>query len=495
VQDAALASILPRAASIGRLSDTQSVPRARFAPSPTGSLHVGGARTALYNLLFARREKGRFLLRIEDTDVERSREELSGQILSALDWLGIEYDEGPFYQSRRAEIYRAAAEKLLAERKAYRAFETPQELEEERRKAEAAGRAYRYSGAGRNIPPEESERRARAGERHVIRLRMPDETIVVDDRIRGRVEFPPDALDDFVLVRSDGHPLYHFSACVDDAEMKITHVIRGDDHLANTPKHVALFRALGVPIPEFAHLGMILGTDRKKLSKRHGAAAVEEWRDVGILPEALFNFLALLGWSPGEDRELLTREEMEREFSLDRVGASPSVFDPEKLLWMNSQYMAKMDAEDLLSRSARFAPGGTPPRDTALKAVELHRTRARTTVEMGRALSSYAEDPKDYDVQGIRKQVKPDTPAHLARLIERLERQEEWSVEALERTVRETAEAAGVPAARLIHPVRLALTGTTVGAPLFDVLALLGKETGLRRLRRFVDAVAPKTPA
>ena len=476
------------------MSDTP-VPRVRFAPSPTGSLHVGGARTALYNLLFARHEKGTFLLRIEDTDVERSREELSGQILSAMEWLGLEYDEGPIYQSRRYDLYRAAAEKLIAEGKAYRAFETPEELEAERKKADAAGRAYRYSGAGRAISPEESDRRARAGERHVVRLAMPAETIVVEDAIRGRVEFPPDALDDFVLVRSDGHPLYHFCVCVDDAEMRITHVIRGDDHLANTPKHVALFRALGAPLPRFAHLGMILGTDRKKLSKRHGAAAVEEWRDEGILPEALFNFLALLGWSPGEDREILTREEMERDFTLDRVGASPSVFDPEKLLWMNAQYIARMPAEELVARAAPHAVAGVPDRETALKAIELHRTRARTTIEMGRALSAYARDPADYDADGMKKQVKPDTPAQLERLIERLEAQEDWSVAALETALRETAESLGVSAGKLIHPVRLALTGITVGAPLFDVMALLGKETAVRRLRRFLDAIAPKTPA
>jgi len=470
-------------------------PRVRFAPSPTGSLHVGGARTALYNLLFARHERGVFLLRIEDTDVERSREQLSGQILSAMEWLGLEYDEGPYYQSKRFDLYHAAAEKLIAEGKAYRAFETPAELDADRKKAEAEGRAYRYSGAGRAITPEESARRARAGERHVVRLAMPAETIVVEDAIRGRVEFPPEALDDFVLVRSDDHPLYHFCVCVDDTEMGITHVIRGDDHLANTPKHVALFRALGAPVPRFAHLGMILGTDRKKLSKRHGAAAVEEWREEGILPEALFNFLALLGWSPGEDREILTRSEMEREFSLDRVGASPSVFDPEKLLWMNAQYIARMPAGELLTRAAPYAAAGVPDRETALRAIDLHRTRARTTVEMGRALSAYAHDPENYDADGMKKQIKPDTPAHLERLASRLESQEDWSVPALETALRETAEALGVSAGKLIHPVRLALTGTTVGAPLFDVVALLGKETALRRLRKFVEAIQPKTPA
>jgi glutamyl-tRNA synthetase len=468
--------------------------RVRFAPSPTGSLHVGGARTALYNLLFARRQNGTHILRIEDTDVERSREELSGQILSAMDWLGIPYDEGPYYQSRRYDLYRAAAEKLLTEGKAYRAFETPEELDAERKKAEAEGHAYRYSGAGRRIDPAESERRARAGERHVIRLAMPSETIVVEDLIRGRVEFPAEALDDFVLVRSDGHPLYHFSAVVDDADMKISHVIRGDDHLANTPKHVALFRALGAPIPQFAHLGMILGTDRKKLSKRHGAAAVEEWRDQGIMPEALVNFLALLGWAPGDNREILTREEMEREFSLDRVGASPSVFDPEKLLWMNAQHMARMPAEELLARSEPYAPAGMPPTDVAIKAIELHRTRARTPIEMGRALSTYAHDPESYDADGMKKQVKPETPALLEKLISRYEAITPWTVETLEPALRAVAEESGVSASKLIHPTRLALTGTTVGAPLFDVAALLGKDTALRRLRKFVETIRPDTP-
>ena len=477
------------------MGDPQTTPRVRFAPSPTGSLHVGGARTALYNLLFARHERGRFILRIEDTDVERSREELSGQILSAMEWLGLEYDEGPFYQSRRYDLYRAAVEKLLAQRKAYRAFETPEELEIERKKAEAAGRAYRYSGAAREILPEESDRRAKAGERHVVRLRMPDETIVVDDLIRGPVEFPAEALDDFVLVRSDGHPLYHFCVCVDDAEMRITHVIRGDDHLANTPKHVALFRALESPAPRFAHLGMILGTDRKKLSKRHGAAAVEEWRDLGILPEALFNFLALLGWSPGGDREILSREEIEREFTLDRVGASPSVFDPEKLLWMNAQYIARMPGEELLARSVGYAPVGISDRETALRAIELHRTRARTTIELGRALGQYAQDPEAYDPDGIRKQVRHETPALLTRLIHRYESAAEWTSGELETALRAVADESGVAAGKLIHPTRLALTGTTVGAPLFDVVELLGRETTVRRLKNFLEAIHPHTPA
>jgi len=450
---------------------------------------VGGARTALYNLLFARHEKGTFILRIEDTDVERSREELTAQILSAMKWLGLDYDEGPIHQSSRYELYRAAADRLIAEGKAYRAFETTEELDADRKRADAEGRAYRYSGAGRAIDPAESDRRAKAGERFVVRLKMPAETIVVEDLIRGRVEFPPDALDDFALVRSDGHPLYHFCVCVDDADMRITHVIRGDDHLANTPKHVALFQALGAAVPRFAHLGMILGTDRKKLSKRHGAAAVEEWRDAGILPEALVNYLALLGWAPGDDREILSRVEMEKEFSLERVGASPSVFDPEKLLWMNSQYIAKMPAEELLERSLKSAAGGVPDRPSALKAIELHRTRVRTILEMGRALSSYAADPADYDADGLKKNVKPETPAQLAKLVTRLEALPDWTAASTEAALRDAAQEEGVSAGKLIHPVRLGLTGVTVGAPLFDVMELLGKDTSLRRLRAFLARI------
>lgn len=466
-----------------------SGPRVRFAPSPTGFLHVGGARTALYNLLFARREKGTYILRIEDTDVERSREELTGQILSALEWLGLEHDEGPYHQSKRYDLYRAAADRLIAEGKAYRAFESPEELDLDRKKAEAEGRSYRYSGAGRAIPPDESDRRARSGEKFVVRLKMPAEPIVVDDLIRGRVEFPAEALDDFVLVRSDGHPLYHFTVCVDDADMRITHVLRGDDHLANTPKHVALFRALGAEVPAFAHLGMILGTDRKKLSKRYGAAAVEEWREQGIFPEALVNFLALLGWSPGEDREILTREEMEREFSLDRIGASPSVFDPEKLLWVNAQYMARMPAEELLRRAEPYATAGMPEKKAALAAVELHRTRARTAIEMGRALSTYAKDPEEYDPDGLRKNVRPETAGEIERLVGAFEKVDNWDPHDLDAALRQLAAEMKISASRLIHPVRLALTGVTVGAPLFDVVALLGKETALRRLRKFVEKI------
>jgi len=463
-------------------------PRVRFAPSPTGSLHVGGARTALYNWLFARRHGGTFVLRIEDTDVERSRRELTDQILDAMTWLGLTWDEGPFFQSERSALYAAAAHRLLAEGKAYRAFETPEELEEARKNGEAAGGTYRYDGAGRALPREESDRRAEAGEKFVLRLRMPDESIVVNDVVQGRAEFPPDALDDFVLVRSDGHPVYHFTVCVDDVAMGITHVIRGVDHLANTPKHVALFRALGSESPVFAHLGMILGADGKKLSKRHGAAGAEEFRAAGFLPEALVNFLALLGWSPGDDRERMTMDEMVSLFSLERIGPSPSRFDHEKLAWLNSQFLKDVPPRLLLER---LRPFGLPDRDAATleRAIVLHLSRCRTLCELAAALTVYGADPEAFDAAGLKKFGKPEQMPTLRALAARLEGVEPFDHVRLEEAARTFAAEAGLGLGALAQPARLALTGSLASPPLFELIDVLGKETALRRMRAFADRI------
>jgi glutamyl-tRNA synthetase len=469
-------------------------PRVRFAPSPTGSLHVGGARTALYNWLFARRHGGTFILRIEDTDLERSRKELTQQILDAMSWLGLTWDEGPFFQSERAPLYREAAERLLAEGMAYRAFETPDELEREKRAAEAAGKAFRYSGAGRAIQEEESDRRAAAGEPFVVRLRMPDEPIVVDDVVQGRAEFPSEALDDFVLVRSDGAPLYHFTVCVDDVAMGITHVVRGVDHLPNTPKHVALFRALGAEPPVFAHLGMILGTDGKKLSKRHGAAGVEEFRALGVLPEALVNFLALLGWSPGEDRERMSLEEMTALFSLERIGPSPSRFDHEKLLWMNAQCIQSAPAGTLLALAKEHgAPAAADA--TLLGGIELLRPRAKTLVELVAGLAIYGEDPKTYDPAGMKKLGKPESAPLLRALLERLSSVAPFVHAGLEEAARALAAERGVKLGELAQPARLALTGSTASPGLFEMIELLGLETTRRRILALADRIEAGVPA
>ena len=468
-------------------------PRVRFAPSPTGSLHVGGARTALYNWLFARRHGGTFILRIEDTDVERSRRELTDQVLHAMRWLGLDWDAGPFFQSERSDLYREAAGRLLTEGKAYRAFETPEELDAMKKAAETAGSSFRYDGRARSIPRGESDRRAAAGEKSVLRLRIADEPLVVDVVVQGRTEFPAGALDDFVLVRSDGHPLYHVPVCVDDVAMGITHVIRGVDHLPNAPKHVALFRALGAPAPVFAHLGMILGTDGKKLSKRHGAAGVEEFEAQGYLPEALDNFLALLGWSPGEDKERMTLAEMVSLFSLERVGPSPSRFDHEKLAWLNGRYLQDIPAERLVALLKPFAVPDCGA-DVLLRATQLHRSRARTLAELARSLALYGEDPATFDEAGLRKVGKPGIAPLVRELAERLSAAAPFAHATLEEAARALAAEKGIKLGDLAQPARLALTGVLASPPLFEMIEVLGKEATRRRLLAFADRIAKRTP-
>ena len=350
--------------------------RVRFAPSPTGFLHVGGARTAIYNDLLRQKLGGAFVLRIEDTDKARSDEAMTRQIQSALAWVGVEWDEGPFLQSARVGRHRERAAELLNRELAYRCFCTPEVLEEQRRAAEKRGVAFRYPRTCLALAPDEVERRVAAGEPFAVRFRMPDEAIRFTDLVRGDVEFPPEALDDFILLRSDGSPTYHMSVVCDDVDMAVTHVIRGEDHLTNTGKHIPLFRGFGAPVPAFGHLPLILGPDKKRLSKRTGATSVEEFRAQGILPEALYNYLALLGWSPGDDREVMSREEMIAAFSVDRLNSSPAVFDPEKLSWMNAQYLSRLPVGEILEHAAPFleeagagrrrpcAPrrgGGSPP--------------------------------------------------------------------------------------------------------------------------------------
>src|SRR5512140_1772366 len=338
----------------------------RFAPSPTGFLHVGGARTAIFNLLHARRYGGTMLLRIEDTDVERSRQHHAEQIVSSLRWLGVEWDEGPIYQSDRLETYRERAEELVAAGKAYRCYCTVEELEADRVAAERAGKAYRYSGKCRALSDDEIE--ARGEEPHVVRFKVEPGAIEFHDLIRGQVHFEADLIDDFVLLRSDGFPTYHLSVVVDDIDMNITIVARGDDHLSNTPKHILLFRAFRAVVPTFAHLPLILGSDKKRLSKRTGATSAEEYRDIGVLPEALFNFLVLLGWAPGADRELISRTEEFAIFDLADVNKAPAVFDVEKLLWMNGQYMMRMRADELYPHLVPFL-GENPPALETLRGV------------------------------------------------------------------------------------------------------------------------------
>jgi glutamyl-tRNA synthetase len=459
----------------------------RFAPSPTGFLHVGGARTAIFNLLHARRYGGTMLLRIEDTDVERSRQHHAEQIVSSLQWLGVEWDEGPLYQSDRLDRYRERAVELVDSAKAYRCYCTVEELDAERSAAEHAGKAYRYSGKCRTL--------AEAGALqpddvpHVTRFKVNPGDVRFHDLIRGDVHFETELIDDFVLLRSDGYPTYHLSVVVDDIDMAVTHVARGDDHLSNTPKHILLFQAFGAPVPEFAHLPLILGSDKKRLSKRTGATSAEEYRDMGIVPDALFNFLTLLGWSPGGDRELFTPAESAALFDLRDVNKAPAVFDVEKLLWMNGQYLMRMEPEEIYPHLVPFLTH-REPRLEILALIELFQKRARTLREMAEQMEFYfaADDAVVYDDDAVKKHIKGDDLApRMQELRDALEATEPFDVLTAEQSLRALAESRGVGAGKLIHPLRVALTGKLASPPIFDVAAVLGKGRTVRRLERMIE--------
>ena|SRR5437763_2034704 len=455
----------------------------RFAPSPTGFLHVGGARTAIFNLLHARRYGGTMLLRIEDTDVERSRQHHAEQIITSLKWLGVAWDEGPFYQSDRLDRYRGRAEELVAAGKAYRCYCTVEELDAERSAAERAGKQWRYSGRCRKIDGD-------AGEPHVIRFAVQPGPIEFHDLIRGDVHFEGELIDDFVLLRSDRNPTYHLSVVVDDIDMAITHVARGDDHLSNTPKHVLLFRAFDAAVPSFTHLPLILGGDKKRLSKRTGATSAEEYREMGIVPDALFNFLTLLGWSPGENRELFTAGEATQWFDLADVNKAPAVFDPEKLIWMNGQYLMRMTAEQIYAHLVPFLGDAPRPLDELRTIIELHKMRVRTLRELAEQMAIYfvEDDAIDYDPDTVKKHIKGDNLAsRLSALHDALSSTDPFDVVTSEAALRSLAETQGVSAAKLIHPLRLALTGRGASPPIFDVAVVLGKERSLKRLKRLIE--------
>jgi glutamyl-tRNA synthetase len=472
------------------MTEIQGPIRVRFAPSPTGFLHVGGARTAIYNDLLRQHVGGAFILRIEDTDKERSDDAMTRQIQSALAWIGTAWDEGPFLQSERLPRHHERAEELLAAGKAYRCFCTAEELDAQRAEAQKQGQAFRYPRTCLQLSPEQIEQNLTAGKPFVVRFQMPDDHITFTDLVRGAMDFPPEALDDFILLRSDGNPTYHMSVVCDDIDMAITHVIRGEDHLSNTPKHVPLFQALGGTVPTFAHLPLILGPDKKRLSKRYGATSVEEFRTEGILPQALYNFLALLGWSPGGDREILSRDEMIQLFTVDRLNDSPAVFDREKLLWMNSQYLSQLDFDALRSHLEPFlAAAGLADAEPArlAAAVNLHRTRARTLKDIAELVGPYFNDGVAYDVEANAKFLKdPDLPGHLDALRDRYAGLPDFTKEAADAALRALAEERGIKAGVLIHPTRMALSGAAAGPPLFDLVEVMGREATGRHFDRFL---------
>ena len=472
--------------------------RVRFAPSPTGFLHLGGVRTAIYNDLLRQKLGGAFILRIEDTDKERSDEALTRQIQDALEWTGVVWDEGPFLQSERLPRHHERAEELLAAGRAYRCFCTQEELDAQRAEAQARGVAFRYPRTCLHLSQEEVDSRLAEGRPFVVRFQMPDDNIRFTDMVRGDMDFPPDALDDFILLRSDGSPTYHMSVVVDDIDMAITHVIRGEDHLSNTPKHIPLFQALGGTVPTFGHLPLILGPDKKRLSKRTGATSVEEFRSEGILPQALYNFMALLGWTPGDDREVLSRDEMIQLFDVNRLNASAAVFDREKLLWMNGQYLLASTLDQLRPYLAPFLEqAGLADADPARLAVaaELQRPRSRTLKELAESLVPYFQEELTYSPEACAKFLKdPALPDHLQALRDGYAALPAFTKEALEAELRSTAEERGIKAGVLIHPTRMAIAGQAAGPPLFDVVEVVGREASLRHLDRFLAFLRQGAP-
>jgi len=478
--------------------------RLRFAPSPTGYLHVGGARTALFNWLLARKEGGVLALRIEDTDRVRSSEEHTRAILDGLGWLGIEWDEGPFFQSEGLERHEADALTLLESGQAYRDFSTTDEATRDRERDQEAGRRLRGARerADRRSSREE-EALISAGTPFAVRFRVPEGETVWADRVHGEMRFRNEEIDDLVILRSDGTPTYNLAVVSDDADLGITLVLRGDDHLSNTPKQILLYQALGREVPAFAHVPMILGPDGKRLSKRHGATAVGDYAREGILSGAMFNFLALLGWSPGDDREVFSRQELVDAFSLERVLKKSSVFDVEKLHWLNGQHLMQTPTEALVTlleqrlRELEIPLSGTGDADpidlTFL--VDLLKPRSRTVEELVDQAAPYFEDEVSYDAIAVKKNWAKDLDA----VIERLARVREvlttspWEEAPLEEALRGLAEELEVGAGKVFQPLRVALTGSSASPGIFDVLLLLGRTRSLARVDRSLSLLRAGT--
>ena len=470
--------------------------RVRFAPSPTGYLHVGGARTALFNWLFARKHGGKFLLRIEDTDMLRSEGAMVDEILHSLRWLGLDWDEGPFYQSERFDLYNAAIERLLAEGKAYYCFCDAERLKSMREEARKRGRAFRYDRRCLKLPEHEREKLLAQGVPKAVRFFVPEGTTTITDAVHGAATFEHKEIGDFVIKKADGSPTYQLAVVVDDHDMRITHVIRGDDHFSNVPKQVMLYKALGYEPPQFAHLPLILAPNRAKLSKRNAAVAVSDYRNSGFMPEALRNFLALLGWSPGGNREIMTLEELIDAFSLDGINRSNAVFDVKKLEWMNCEYIRNLGRDELFTRvKPLLVDSGLIDDDFAAKnanwikrVLVLLQDRVRKLTDYPEAARYFFTTDFDYDERGVRKHFKGAEILEIMKsLRERFARAEELSLETIETTIRGLAEEHGIRAGKVIHPTRLACTGRTVGPSLFHLVEVLGKERVLERLDNAIE--------
>jgi glutamyl-tRNA synthetase len=464
--------------------------RVRFAPSPTGYLHIGGARTALFNWLYSRNTRGRFILRIEDTDRTRSTDEYIDAIIEGMKWLGLDWDEGPFRQTDRFDVYRDYADKLLKEGKAYYCYCSAEELEVRRKKAMIEGKPLKYDGRCREL------KEPVPGIAPSVRFRMPQHgQTVVDDLMRGKVVFENDQLDDLIILRSDGTPTYNLTVVVDDVDMRITHIIRGDDHLNNTPKQIQLYQAFGYAVPKFAHLPMILGADKTRLSKRHGATSVMAYYEMGYLPDALVNYLVRLGWSYG-DQEVFTRDELIRHFSFEHVGKAAAVFNPEKLLWMNSQYMMSTSPEKLaelvrpfLVKEQIIKEDRIPDKAWLAKAVQTLQERAKTLVELAASLRYYISEDVVYNDKAKEKFFNEKSMELLKELKDGISSISGFSKPEIENLFKSIVEKHGVKLGALAQPVRVAMTGGTESPGIYEVLEVLGKEKVLARLEKAIGLI------
>ncbi|MCB0272499.1 MAG: glutamate--tRNA ligase [Bdellovibrionales bacterium] len=458
--------------------------RVRFAPSPTGFLHIGGARTALFNYLYAKRHNGVFVLRVEDTDQARSTQEAAEAILDGLSWLGLSWDEGPFFQSERYDLYKEYIDQLVKEEKAYRCYCSPETLEQMREELKAQKKKPMYDGRCF------SRRHEKNDQPFVIRFRVPQGQTTVHDLVKGDVTVDHKEIEDLVIARSDGTPTYNFVVVVDDAVMKITHVIRGDDHLNNTPKQILMYQALGFDVPQFAHLPLILGQDKTRLSKRHGATSVQMYRDMGYFPHAILNFLVRLGWSH-KDQEIFSMAEMIEKFDFDAVGKSPGVFNPEKLLWINQHYMKHNSLEELVSGIEQYIeiPASRKNAPEMKKVIDALRDRAKTLDELAKLSSFYIQDEVVISKEDQLKFLTSDTKEPMQTFLQKIQSLNDWQHDALEKIFQETLTDHQLKFKSLGQPLRIILTASQFSPGIYDILEILGKDRSISRIQKALQTL------
>jgi len=456
-------------------------PRVRFAPSPTGNLHIGGARTALFNYLFAKHNNGQFLVRIEDTDLERSKQEYTDQICESMIWLGLDWEEELVYQSKRTQSYEKAIEQLLSNGSAYKCFSTKEEIEKHRSETGS----FSYPGFWRDRDQADIDKALEIESPFTIRLKIPNEkNTSYHDMIYGEITIENSELDDFIIARSDGSPVYNLTNVVDDSDMGITHVIRGEDHISNTPKQILMYKALDLNVPKFAHLPMILGQDKKRLSKRHGAMGVQTYRDDGFQPEALLNYLSLLGWNPGTEEEIMSFDEIIQKFDLTMVHKKSAVFDEKKLNWISGQHLSQQSNHTIFSNikviNANW--GKSESQDFCLGVIELMKSRSKSLIELIEQSDYYFNDPIDFDEKSVRKTWKNETGIIVETVQSILEKHENWTTESLEETLKTFMAENDLGFGKVMNPIRLALCGTVNGPSLFAIMSLIGQDTCFRRI-------------